>query len=156
MRPAPPTQFFIAGGTLPPDSPSYVERPADRELLHSVQAGEFCYVLTTRQLGKSSLMARTAQKLAGTARVAIVDLSDMCTIDEPGRWYYTVAHKIHSSLDAPIDLKSWWACQSALSPTQQLSQFLAALLAAIREPIVSLSTRSTPHCGWPFPPTSLR
>ena len=46
--------FFIAGGTLPPDTPSYVKRPADDELFKLALAGEFCYVLTSRQMGKSS------------------------------------------------------------------------------------------------------
>jgi len=56
-------EFFQAGGTLAPDAPSYVERAADRELFERVSAGELCYVLTPRQMGKSSLMAPTAERL---------------------------------------------------------------------------------------------
>ena len=58
------TDFFVAGGTLRTSDPSYVTRPADAELLQQLQAGEFCYVLTPRQMGKSSLMVRTAQRFA--------------------------------------------------------------------------------------------
>ena len=50
--------FFVAGGTLRTSAPSYVTRPADAALLQHLQAGEFCYVLTPRQMGKSSLMVR--------------------------------------------------------------------------------------------------
>ena len=46
--------FQAAGGALAPDAPSYVERAADRELIERVSAGELCYVLTPRQMGKSS------------------------------------------------------------------------------------------------------
>jgi sialate O-acetylesterase len=39
---------------MQPDAPSYIEREADRELFERVLAGDFCYVLTPRQMGKSS------------------------------------------------------------------------------------------------------
>ncbi len=58
MTPA-ETSFYITGGTLPPDAPSYVERQADTDLYASLLAGETCYVLNSRQMGKSSLCART-------------------------------------------------------------------------------------------------
>src|SRR5262245_6897467 len=76
-----PSSFYITGGTLPPDSPSYISRAADDELFQRCLAGDFCYVLTSRQMGKSSLMAHTAEQLrkdAGTT-VAIVDLSQIGT-----------------------------------------------------------------------------
>jgi hypothetical protein len=57
---ATPTSFYVSGGTLRPDAPSYVERQADSDLFQALQHGEFCYALTSRQMGKSSLMARPA------------------------------------------------------------------------------------------------
>src|SRR5262249_35447223 len=38
------TPFFVTGGTLAPDAPSYVERRADRDLYQGLKNGEFCYV----------------------------------------------------------------------------------------------------------------
>ena len=55
--------FYITGGTLNPDAPSYIVRKADRELCDHILAGDICYVLTPRQMGKSSLMLRTAKRL---------------------------------------------------------------------------------------------
>jgi hypothetical protein len=46
--------FFIPGGTLPGDAPSYFTRQADHNLLEGMRGGLLCYVLTSRQMGKSS------------------------------------------------------------------------------------------------------
>ncbi len=68
--------FYITGGTLPRDAPSYVVRRSDEELLDGLRAGQFCYVLTLRQMGKSSLMVRTVTRLQqeGTT-CAVLDLT---------------------------------------------------------------------------------
>ena len=47
--------FYHVGGAVHSTAPSYVQRKADHELLKRVVAGDFCYVLTPRQRGKSSL-----------------------------------------------------------------------------------------------------
>ena len=55
--------FFVAGGALPPDSPSYIERPADDELFRAILAHQFGCILAKHGMGKSSLAARTAWRL---------------------------------------------------------------------------------------------
>src|SRR5205085_11816817 len=68
--------FYVTGGTLRQDAACYVERQADKDLLDGLLKGEFCYVLTSRQMGKSSLMVRTAGKLREQGvRVAVLDLT---------------------------------------------------------------------------------
>ncbi|GAB4546329.1 MAG: hypothetical protein Kow0063_40720 [Anaerolineae bacterium] len=77
-----PSDFFVAGGTLRPDSPSYVRRPADDELFDLASAGRFCYVLTARQMGKSSLMVYTARRLqANGIHTAIIDLDQIGIVE---------------------------------------------------------------------------
>ena len=45
-------------------------------MFNLARAGEFCYVLTARQMGKSSLMIRTALRLKEQGvRTAIIDLT---------------------------------------------------------------------------------
>ncbi len=72
----PVVSFYVTGGTLRQDAPSYVERQADSDLYEGLSRGEFCYVLTARQMGKSSLMVHTAARLreAGV-QVAVLDLT---------------------------------------------------------------------------------
>ncbi len=47
-----PYQF---GGCLSEDTLSYVRREADNLIYQWLLQGEFCYVLNSRQMGKSSL-----------------------------------------------------------------------------------------------------
>ena len=125
-----PSSFYITGGTLPPDSPSYISRAADDELFQRCLAGEFCYVLTSRQMGKSSLMARTAERLREDSEtsVAIVDLSQIGTEKEQekksaNRWYYGVARTIQRSLGIEHDLKAWWREREDIPSVQRLTEF---------------------------------
>jgi hypothetical protein len=62
VSPNAPHDFYVAGGTLRGDAPSYIPRQADEHLYAALSNGEFCYVLTSRQMGKSSLMVRTAMR----------------------------------------------------------------------------------------------
>ena len=54
---------YYYSGTLHEDDPTYVKRQADNELFEALRAGEFCYVLSSRQTGKSSLRVRTMSRL---------------------------------------------------------------------------------------------
>jgi hypothetical protein len=72
--PAPP--FYVIGGTVPANAPSYVEQQADKDLLAALLAGEYCFVLNSRQMGKSSLSVRVMDRLRQCGvRVAFLDLT---------------------------------------------------------------------------------
>lgn len=58
-----PDYQYQVGGSLSPTAPSYVSRQADETLYRALLRGEFCYVFTARQMGKSSLRVRTMQRL---------------------------------------------------------------------------------------------
>ena len=76
MSPTEPS-FFVTGGTVPLAAASYLERSADRELLETLLAGEYCFVLNARQMGKSSLSVRAMSRLTEEGiRAVFMDLDD--------------------------------------------------------------------------------
>ena len=118
------SEFFVVGGTLRPDAACYIERPADEQLYQLCLRGEFAYVLSTRQMGKSSLMIRTAQRLRETpeAAAATVDLTQLGVAETGERgeqwWYFGIAERIAEQLDLSADLETWWDDKKRLPPVR--------------------------------------
>jgi hypothetical protein len=132
------TEFFKAGGTLHPGSPSYIKRPADDELFRQVMAGQLCYILTSRQRGKSSLMIRTAERLREHGiQTAIVDLSGIGTQVSIEQWYLGIVKRLAAELRLGLDVEQWWRARGGLGPVQRFDNFLLdVVLAQIRGRVV--------------------
>src|SRR5947207_12043524 len=101
--------FYITGGTVPRDAACYVARQADIDLLEGLRQGQFCYVLTSRQMGKSSLMVRTAARLReeGVA-VASLDLTGVGQNLSVEQWYDGLLNLLAIALYLEEALEAIW------------------------------------------------
>ena len=142
MKKIPVSYEYQIGGSLPADASSYVMRQADLDFYESLKAGEFCYVLNSRQMGKSSLRVRTMQRLQAEGFLcAFIDLTGIGKEDVTAeKWYAGLVQSLVSSyqLGKKFPWRAWWKEQREfLSPVQRFSLFIEeVLLVEIEQNIV--------------------
>ncbi|VXD15040.1 AAA-like domain-containing protein [Planktothrix paucivesiculata] len=141
MAEASPNFSYQVGGSLPVNSPTYIYRQADEQFYQGLKAGEFCYVLNSRQMGKSSLRVQTMQRLQAENIVcAAIDLTAIGTSDITAEeWYAGLIDSIVSSLNLydDFDLDEWWTKNQRLSNVRRWNKFIESiLLSAIDQKIV--------------------
>jgi hypothetical protein len=125
---------YRAGGALPAGAQTYVKRQADEELFQALLARDYCYVLNTRQMGKSSLCVRTMARLRQQDVIcAAVDLSNVAsTLATQEQWYEALLDQLAENLGLldevdnkeVFDLAEWRRVRSHLSADTRFRKFL--------------------------------
>jgi hypothetical protein len=124
---------FVAGGTVQAGGGVYLERPADSELLAHCRAGDFTYILTSRQMGKSSLMIRTAERLVEEGALpVIVDLTEFGAQTSAEQWYKGFLFAIEDQLGLRVSAGEWWETHPGLALAHRLTRYLREVALAER------------------------
>lgn len=122
------------GGAVAIDSPVYIVRRSDHELLRLLQEGEYCNVLCPRQMGKTSAIFRVRAQLRGEGcRTALIDVGGrLGTPPEADEWYRGLLSELNAQFKLDRDVNAWWAASP--EPTANLK-----LLAFLRQEILARS-----------------
>ena len=133
--------IYQVGGSLPQDATTYAKRKADDEIFQALMAGEFCYVLNSRQMGKSSLRVQTMKRLqeAGVA-CGCIDFTMIGKENIPVEmWYSSLIVMLVSQfkLSGNFDEEAWFRDTEHIAPLLGFGKFIeSVLLATIPETIV--------------------
>ena len=131
---------YSIGGSLDHQNPTYVKRKADDELYNALKNGEFCYVLNSRQMGKSSLRVKMAKKLKQEGfKCVSVDMTKISSYGSAEEWYGDLMFMLLQGLilDQKVNFELWLQECSYLSPLQKFNQFIETIiLSQLQEKII--------------------
>lgn len=132
----------MKGTALPAKDRTYVERVADEELYQFLQSDEIgkgvCCILGSPQMGKSSLMAKTAHKLSKEKYICFqITLNQSAPNISESSFYLSilriVCNRFKSTEKNLIgELDSFWAENQNLLPMIQFQRFLKDLLSSFK------------------------
>lgn len=123
---------YQVGGSLGSDEPSYVRRQADEQLAKAISRRDFCYILDSRQMGKSSLLVRAQTDLQATGQVCTtLDLTNLGSHGVTAeQWYKGIGVELCLGLEllGTTAFLTWWQAQGEIPYLQKLSRLISSVL----------------------------
>ena len=97
-----------------------------------LERGEYCNVLCSRQMGKTSLLLRTKEYLSKKGvRTASIDVAGyLGSPENPDIWYRGLLQRIARDLRPGLDVTAWWNNCPLATPNQRLIEFFRTEVAA--------------------------
>lgn len=132
-------RFYVTGGVLREKAQSYVRRQADIDLFEALSRCDYCYVLTPRQMGKSSLMVRTRKRLEDKKGIAVanVDLQLIGQNLSADQWYSGMLRRMAKRLKLEEEIDAFWQSHDKIAPLERWIQAIQeVILTRIKTPVV--------------------
>jgi formylglycine-generating enzyme required for sulfatase activity len=146
------------GGTLNPRKHIYIERGEDNQVYHLLRDGDYVNILSSRQMGKSSLVMRLLRRLQEVegehqaARTAYIDLAaKLGKIKNQDSYYQALLTILCECLDLKQDVQAFWKEGSVESPNQKLMRFFRQVIGSeIDSPLVIFLDEIDSSLSLPF------
>ena len=124
MQPQPAK--YSTGGTVQASGGIYITRPADDELFQLCLSGTYAHVLTSRQMGKSSLRVAVSDRLRVEGiRIASIDLTSIGTnFATADQWYVSFLETVEHDLRLKTPALDWWESHNHLTPATRFTRYL--------------------------------
>jgi hypothetical protein len=141
---------YAVGGTVQSWGGHYITRTSDDELLETCRSGQYAYILTSRQVGKSSAKVHAAEALGKGFRTVDVDVTAMGGIPEAD-WFRTLLNRIARRTGAEGELDAWWSAHREIAPAERFLDFLReTVLVRCRDRIVVFIDEVEAILGLPY------
>ncbi|MDR4493697.1 MAG: AAA-like domain-containing protein [Nitrospirales bacterium] len=120
---------YSNGRTVKARNLQYLPRPADDEVFEYCREGLPAYILTSPQMGKSSILARTAERLKqASCHPIIIDLSQFPLPPQEEEWFKKILFLIENTLDLTEDTFEWWDRHDSEPFPERLTTFVEEVL----------------------------
>ena len=117
------------GGPVDQEENLYISRRVDDEFFGLLRAGEYVNIVTSRQMGKTSLVYRAIARLAPEGmRFAYFDLSRLRNEPDARRYFSTLIDDLARELELGLDLAAFWARSESKANGQVFMDFFRLVL----------------------------
>jgi hypothetical protein len=114
----------LTGGPPRQDTAAARTGADDRELFEALSRGEYCLVLTPREIGKLARVRAAARLREAGAAVVVLNLAAFGEYPTTEQWYEALLYELGRQLGLLPDIQQFWREHYRLSPLQR---WMAAL-----------------------------
>jgi hypothetical protein len=118
------------GGPINADNVFYVKRDVDDYLFSQLKLKKLCYILESRQTGKTSLLFRTRDRLSRdgikNVRISLAALGTATAVED--KWYNDHMDIINEEFNLGLDLGQWIKKHEHLQSLRIFDKFIQDIL----------------------------
>ncbi|MCZ8357364.1 MAG: AAA-like domain-containing protein [Microcystis sp. LE19-388.1G] len=118
------------GGPIKADNVFYVKRDVDDYLFSQLKLKKLCYILESRQTGKTSLLFRTRDRLSRdgikNVRISLAGLGTATAVED--KWYNDHMDIINEEFNLGLDLGQWIKKHEHLQSLRIFDKFIQDIL----------------------------